>query len=200
MKRKMRYTYVILRIVLFLIAGYMTAVSFCPLSSVKAYTEAEKKQAKAWLSAHGYPPTKEGAYQAYSDYMSGKLKLSEAEQNLANPNLGKPNNSKKKATKDKTKKKKTAKKKPGKENGTEANSTEKKEQPKASPISSPVSTVTSSAVVREPDSNRQEMEKDRAEELTSGGNNGRYFIIVGGALLLILVLVLAKMRRTAFHN
>ena len=65
MKRQMRHTYVILRVILVLVAGCMTVVSFCPVSSVKAYTEAEKKQAKAWLSAHGYPPTKGGAYQAY---------------------------------------------------------------------------------------------------------------------------------------
>ena len=34
-----------------------------------AYTEEQKQQAKSWLSAHGYPPTRAGAEQAYQDYM-----------------------------------------------------------------------------------------------------------------------------------
>ena len=37
-----------------------------------AYTEEQKQQAKAWLSAHGYPPTRAGAEQAYQDYMDGE--------------------------------------------------------------------------------------------------------------------------------
>lgn len=28
--------------------------------------------AKDWLSSHGYPPTMDGAYQAYDDYLNGK--------------------------------------------------------------------------------------------------------------------------------
>lgn len=52
-------------------------------TNATAYTDAQKKQAKAWLSSHGYPPTRAGAYQAVSDYRSGKLKLSESEQKLA---------------------------------------------------------------------------------------------------------------------
>ena len=38
-----------------------------------AYTEEQKQQAKSWLSAHGYPPTRAGAEQAYQDYMDGKM-------------------------------------------------------------------------------------------------------------------------------
>lgn len=41
--------------------------------SVYAYTEEEKEQAKAWLSANGYPPTMAGAEQAYQDYLNGKF-------------------------------------------------------------------------------------------------------------------------------
>ena len=38
-----------------------------------AYTEEEKAQAKAWLSAHGYSPDEGGASQAYADYLNGKF-------------------------------------------------------------------------------------------------------------------------------
>lgn len=38
-----------------------------------AYTEEEKAQAKAWLSANGYSPDANGAAQAYADYMAGKF-------------------------------------------------------------------------------------------------------------------------------
>lgn len=195
MKRQMRYTYVILRVILVLVAGCMTVVSFCPVSSVKAYTEAEKKQAKAWLSAHGYPPTKGGAYQAYSDYMSGKLKLSEEDQKRVNQSLGKTNNSENKTSKEKTKKKKKAKKKTKKETGTEAASAEEKEQATASPTASPVSTATPSAATPTDDPDKQETEKDRTEEPASGRTKWETFGIVGGALLLIIVLVLVKIRR-----
>ena len=37
------------------------------------YSEEEKAAAKAWLSAHGYPPTRAGAQQAYEDYLNGKF-------------------------------------------------------------------------------------------------------------------------------
>lgn len=38
-----------------------------------AYTDEEKAQAKAWLSAHGYSPDAGGANQAYEDYLNGKF-------------------------------------------------------------------------------------------------------------------------------
>lgn len=38
-----------------------------------AYTEEQKQQAKAWLSAHGYSPDMGGANQAYQDYLNGKF-------------------------------------------------------------------------------------------------------------------------------
>lgn len=40
---------------------------------VYAYTQEEKEAAKAWLAAHGYPPTRAGAEQAYQDYLDGKI-------------------------------------------------------------------------------------------------------------------------------
>ncbi|MCR4846540.1 MAG: hypothetical protein K5865_07365 [Eubacterium sp.] len=36
------------------------------------YSEEDKAAAKAWLSAHGYAPTMDGAIQAYQDYLNGK--------------------------------------------------------------------------------------------------------------------------------
>lgn len=42
-------------------------------STSYAYTEEEKAQAKAWLSAHGYSPDMGGASQAYQDYLNGKF-------------------------------------------------------------------------------------------------------------------------------
>lgn len=41
--------------------------------TAQAYTEEEKAQAKAWLSAHGYSPDYDGASQAYQDYLDGKF-------------------------------------------------------------------------------------------------------------------------------
>ena len=38
-----------------------------------AYTEEQKQQAKAWLSAHGYSPDAGGAAAAYQDYLNGKF-------------------------------------------------------------------------------------------------------------------------------
>ena len=37
------------------------------------YTQEQKDAAKAWLSAHGYAPTRAGAAQAYQDFLDGKL-------------------------------------------------------------------------------------------------------------------------------
>ena len=42
-------------------------------TDTSGYTEEEKNAVKAWLSAHGYPPTRAGAEQAYQDFLNGKL-------------------------------------------------------------------------------------------------------------------------------
>ena len=42
-------------------------------SSSSGYTEEQKAAAKAWLSSHGYAPTRAGAAQAYQDYLDGKF-------------------------------------------------------------------------------------------------------------------------------
>ena len=41
--------------------------------NTRAYTEEQKQQAKAWLSAHGYSPDSSGAAAAYQDYLNGKF-------------------------------------------------------------------------------------------------------------------------------
>lgn len=58
---------------LVLITGILV-VMVCSISVTSyAYTEEEKAQAKAWLSAHGYSPDYGGAAQAYQDYLDGKF-------------------------------------------------------------------------------------------------------------------------------
>ena len=62
------FVMILLAAVLALTAGIETA----PVTHAE-YTQEEKEQAKAWLSAHGYAPTREGAAQAYQDYLNGKF-------------------------------------------------------------------------------------------------------------------------------
>ncbi|SEQ10723.1 hypothetical protein SAMN02910369_01220 [Lachnospiraceae bacterium NE2001] len=42
-------------------------------ASSSGYSQEQIAAAKAWLSAHGYAPTRAGANQAYQDYLAGKL-------------------------------------------------------------------------------------------------------------------------------
>lgn len=65
MKRQIIYFIVVLCAFFMLCCGSGT--------KVYAYTEEEKQQAKAWLSAHGYSPDMNGANQAYQDYLNGKF-------------------------------------------------------------------------------------------------------------------------------
>lgn len=39
---------------------------------IRAYTDEEIRQGKAWLAAHGYPVSEAGAQAAYNDYLNGK--------------------------------------------------------------------------------------------------------------------------------
>lgn len=50
-----------------------SVMNMLPISVTAEYTEEQKQQAKAWLSAHGYAPTQAGASQAYQDYLNGKF-------------------------------------------------------------------------------------------------------------------------------
>lgn len=51
----------------------VVAVSLGMSHEARAYTDEEKAQAKAWLSAHGYSPDAGGAAAAYQDYLNGKF-------------------------------------------------------------------------------------------------------------------------------
>ena len=71
---KLKYFLIFLSILFFGIS----CAFFAPSTTVRAdedegYTQEEIEAAKAWLSAHGYPPTRAGAEQAYQDYLDGKL-------------------------------------------------------------------------------------------------------------------------------
>lgn len=115
MRNKGKRKSIILLVCLFVLAGCICQTVNSPAMVTKAYTVEQKQQVKEWLSAHGYPPTMEGAYQAYSDYQSGKLKLSEEDQKRVEKTLGKSSSKdkdgkKKKKTSKKSKKKKSAKK------------------------------------------------------------------------------------------
>lgn len=61
----------------------MCLVSCAYAVEISAYTDEQKQSAKAWLSSHGYSPTKEGAYSALSDYREGRLNLSASEREAA---------------------------------------------------------------------------------------------------------------------
>lgn len=67
MNRKNRIFIVVMTCVLVVMASFTVA------RPAKAYTEEEKAQAKAWLSAHGYSADYGGASQAYQDYLNGKF-------------------------------------------------------------------------------------------------------------------------------
>lgn len=56
----------------------------------QAYTEEEKQMVKNWLSSHGYPPTMDGAYQAYQDYLDGKYDSSGNAIDPSQPQTGEP--------------------------------------------------------------------------------------------------------------
>lgn len=64
--------------ILFTLCFSIGIVTFCSGKyklTAYAYTEEEKAAVKAWLIEHGYPPTMDGAEQAYQDYLNGKIDL-----------------------------------------------------------------------------------------------------------------------------
>lgn len=198
----------LLIIVLLLFTCVMGSASFLPAVkpiTVNAYTEKQKKQVKAWLSAHGYPPTMEGAYQAYQDYLSGKLTLSEEEQELVNKNIGKTPKKKKAKSKKKSnsksnsKKKKSSKKK-GKATPTPKvqTSKEKKAANEKRVTDSPTPTVenetTPAAGEKEVESGRKCGTDDDPESELGSSWKGIIFYI-GGGIILLFVVVLVCVRR-----
>lgn len=61
-------------LVLAICAMLMAAGILCEVKMpVYAYTDEKIEQAKDWLSANGYPPTRAGAEQAYQDYLNGLI-------------------------------------------------------------------------------------------------------------------------------
>lgn len=67
MVRQSKLKMLIFGLVLILVAA------FTMTTRTHAYTDEEKAQAKAWLSAHGYSPDASGAAAAYQDYLNGKF-------------------------------------------------------------------------------------------------------------------------------
>lgn len=61
--------------IMIIIAAFLMVLISCAGFKTKsyAYTEEQKQQAKAWLSAHGYSPDAGGAAAAYQDYLNGKF-------------------------------------------------------------------------------------------------------------------------------
>lgn len=188
-------------ILLLLSTCVLGSVSFLPATktiTVRAYTDEQKKQAKAWLSAHGYPPTMEGAYQAYQDYLSGKLTLSEEEQKIVNKNTGKSSKKKKTNSKKKTKskKKKSSKKKDkvATEPKVETSREEATKEKKAAV--SPTPTIENEDT---PGGKEAESIKKCATEDTSQSDIGNSWkgvaICIGGGIILLFVVVLVCVRR-----
>ena len=73
---------IVVIITLFFICAFIM-ISTCIITSTSyvfadgeendsGYSEEDIAAAKAWLSAHGYAPTRAGAMQAYQDYLNGK--------------------------------------------------------------------------------------------------------------------------------
>lgn len=197
---KTKYFFFIKCIVIFILAflacAFVAQNSHNNSTTVKAYTEKQKQQAKAWLSAHGYSPTRGGAAQAYADYKSGKLKLSESEKKLAGEKTGissknkDKKNQKAKAEK-KTKEKGKSKKKPVATSSptiqarrTETNkTTESVVSPSAQP-STATPSLTSTPTQKD---NNDGIDNTLPKE--SGSDNTIYYVIGGVVVLLIVVLI-----------
>lgn len=186
----------VLCVLIFLTAGCLGCLSLMPAVktiTVKAYTEKQKKQVKAWLSSHGYPPTMEGAYQAYQDYLSGKLTLSEEEQELVDKNTGKSSGKKKTKSKKKSGSKSNSKKK---------KASEGKDKAAATPASTSTPTPESrDQTSEETGAGGKEVEsaKKCATEDPPQGDSGNFgkgiFLYIGGGIILLFVVVLVCVRR-----
>ena len=152
---------------------------------VSAYTEQQKQQAKSWLTAHGYAPTREGAYQAYSDYKKGKLKLSEGEKKLAKNQLSQSSVSQNKGKK--KSKKATSKKKQKISDIQNQTKQRKKEKTTIQETDSIQSKVTVSPVKTVSPQKRNDNLAD-TKKSEQGGNLKPAGMV--GALLLVIVLVI----------
>lgn len=103
----------IISLLIIIILSVTVSPVIWPEHKANAYTEEQKEQAKAWLSSHGYSPTKEGAYKAYQDYKDGKFDKDSSDIDKSNTEM--PGNEKKDSKESKKKDKKNKKKKNSKD-------------------------------------------------------------------------------------
>ena len=145
-----------------------------------------KQQAKSWLSAHGYPPTRAGAEQAYQDYMDGKIDVPEADAYLGRnkqKKIEEKNNST--STTNKTSQK------TGSEDTTDTKNTESQ----TSATSETTTTTTEKTVTTETkeqqkqkeEKKKQEQKKEKKKHMT-----GITIAIAAVAVFAILVLIMRK--------
>ena len=173
-----------LLLVLMLILGAVMITSR-PVQTY-AYTEEQKQQAKSWLSAHGYPPTRAGAEQAYQDYMDGKIDVPEAD-----AYLGRNKQTKIEEKKNSTSTTNKTSQKTGSEDTTDTKNTESQ----TSATSETTTTTTEKTVTTETkeqqkqkeEKKKQEQKKEKKKHMT-----GITIAIAAVAVFAILVLIMRK--------
>lgn len=186
MKSGKQCRFVIILIVICIVGSCVTTIPMENTKMVKAYTKEQKQQAKAWLSAHGYPATKEGAYQAYQDYLEGRLTLSEEDQNRVKKGVGK-------SVKKKNKKNKAAKKKAA---ATSAPTERKAEVGAEEAVQQAQKTASPSPNAHKKDfSNGQEIEKCGVEEKETSKSAVIYLYLAGCVIVIIAILLLVSICR-----
>ena len=158
-----------------------------------AYTEEQKQQAKSWLSAHGYPPTRAGAEQAYQDYMDGKISVPEADAYLGRNQKKDIENKKNSTTESKQSTQKNSEQ--GKEDSTSsANKTttvqsgEQNETTQAEEQNETTATSKEKVTTATSEEKKQEQKTERKNHVTAAG-------IVGIALAIFGILVWLMRKR-----
>ena len=147
-----------LLLVLMLILGAVTITSR-PVQTY-AYTEEQKQQAKSWLSAHGYPPTRAGAEQAYQDYMDGKIDVPEAD-----AYLGRNKQTKIEEKKNSTSTTNKTSQKTGSEDTTDTKNTDTKNtESQTSATSETTTTTTEKTVTTETKEQQKQKEEKKKQE------------------------------------
>ena len=183
-----------LLLVLMLILGAVMITSR-PVATY-AYTDEEKQQAKSWLSAHGYPPTRAGAEQAYQDYMDGKIDVPEAD-----AYLGRNKQTKIEEKKNSTSTTNKTSQKTGSEDTTDTKNTDTKNtdtkntESQTSATSETTTTTTEKTVTTETkeqqkqkeEKKKQEQKKEKKKHMT-----GITIAIAAVAVFAILVLIMRK--------
>lgn len=162
---------------------------FFSVTSTKAYTEEEKQQAKAWLSAHGYSPTRAGAYQAYEDYKSGKLKLDDEQERTSKKKPKKKVKKKSSKSKKNTKKNtnKTVKNSINRSTTPAPSQTEVPKESKDIVPSTPKATVVSETPVND---KSVKTEKEPEVEQENGHESFSKYIYMGGAVIIVLTIIM----------